>query len=207
MFQRLSRKDQKKIRLHLRTLPILLIYSDSCLYHDYNSTVWSWFIHLCCEGFVISLCLATPTTSLRMGHLFRWVPQNSLHLQLITGGGGVGVVLTKPLTGEEAFEESGVISKKKKNMRMKWKMCKMVMRSDVLFGFEAVSRREELVRLGWTGEGWGMFLWKWGWCYLEEEAGDMDSGHMGLPWFHYRNGTTWILDNRSMPGNVPSVRA
>lgn len=39
MFQRLSRKDQKKIRLHLKTLPILLIYSDSCLYHDYNSTI------------------------------------------------------------------------------------------------------------------------------------------------------------------------
>lgn len=42
---------------------------------------------------------------------------------------------------------------------MKWKMCKMVMRSDVLSGFETVAPREgqeeELVRLGWMGHGLG----------------------------------------------------
>lgn len=65
----------------------------------------------------------------------------------------------------------------------------MVMRSDVLSGFETVSPREgqekELVSLGWMGHGLGRdgeCLWgKWGRCYLEEEAGDLVSGHMGLP--------------------------
>lgn len=67
------------------------------------------------NSFIISLCLATPTTSLRMGHLFRWVPQNSLLCQLMTVG-GCSCCCRFDLAanwGKEAFEESGVVSKKK----------------------------------------------------------------------------------------------